>query len=92
MTRYIHLFIMIAVVLQGCSDYQKTYQPRFDIEKSPAPLFRDPVFDGAADPSAIWNHKTGEWWIFYTQRRASRVFDNVAYCYGTAIGIAVSAD
>jgi hypothetical protein len=26
----------------------------FAIEKAPAPLFRDPVFDGAADPTVIW--------------------------------------
>lgn len=26
----------------------------FAIEKSPSPMFRDPVFDGAADPTVIW--------------------------------------
>ncbi len=24
---------------------------------APAPLFRDPVYDGAADPTVIWNHQ-----------------------------------
>lgn len=23
----------------------------------PAPLFRDPIFDGASDPTVIWNKK-----------------------------------
>ena len=36
----------------------------------PAPLYRDPVFDGAADPSLIWNDKERAWWVFYTNRRA----------------------
>jgi len=29
------------------------------------------VFDGAADPSLIWNDKERSWWIFYTNRRAN---------------------
>jgi len=92
MMKIIQSFMMIALMLQGCNSVQKKHPLRFDIEKASAPLFRDPIFDGAADPSVLWNQKTGEWWIFYTQRRASRVFDNVAYCYGTAVGIAVSLD
>lgn len=67
-------------------------QKQFDIEQAPAPLFRDPVFDGPADPSLIWHHEKKEWWMFYTQRRANAAFDGVAYCYGTAIGIAKSQD
>ena len=67
-------------------------QPNFDIEKAPAPLFRDPIYDGAADPSVIWNDKTDEWWIFYTQRRASVPSQGVSWCYGTKIGIAASSD
>ena len=67
-------------------------QPVFDIASAPAPLFRDPIYDGAADPSIIWNEETEEWWIFYTQRRASTPSQGVSWAYGTAIGIAVSAD
>lgn len=63
-----------------------------EIDQVPAPLFRDPIFDGAADPSAIWNEETQEWWIFYTQRRANVPSQGVAYCYGSQIGIAVSSD
>lgn len=35
-----------------------------------APVFIDPVQDGAADPNVIQNQATGEWWMFYTNRRA----------------------
>jgi hypothetical protein len=67
------------------------------VEKSripPAPLFRDPVFDGAADPSLIWNEKERAWWVFYTNRRAnaSDAQDGVRWCHGTDIGIASSPD
>ncbi len=65
---------------------------KFNIAQAPAPLFRDPVFDGAADPTVIWNEQTKEWLVYYTARRASLELKNVAYCYGTAIGIAASAD
>ena len=60
----------------------------------PAPLFRDPVFDGAADPALIWNDKERTWWVLYTNRRAnaSDAQDGVRWCHGTDIGIASSAD
>ena len=29
-----------------------------------APLFRDPIYDGAADPTIIWNPKEKAWWTF----------------------------
>ena len=56
-----------------------------------APLFRDPVFDGAADPAVIRNEATGEWWMFYTQRRATAGGEGVAWVHGSAIGVAVSS-
>ena len=61
---------------------------------SPAPLFRDPVYDGAADPSFVWNDKERAWWILYTNRRASApdAQDGVRWCHGTDIGIASSSD
>lgn len=57
-----------------------------------APLFCDPVYDGAADPVIIWNRLEKEWWIFYTSRRASAPGAGVSYVHGTDIGIASSAD
>lgn len=57
-----------------------------------APLFRDPIFDGAADPTVIWNKKEQAWWIFYTNRRAYSPQIGVSYVHGTDIGIASSDD
>lgn len=62
------------------------------IHVAPAPLFRDPVYDGAADPVMVYNKAKKEWWMFYTQRRANVQSANVAFCYGTSIGIATSDD
>ena len=62
------------------------------IRKAPAPLFRDPVHDGAADPVVFWNREAKEWWMLYTARRANTDAADVAYCYGTNIGIASSSD
>ena len=57
------------------------------------PLFRDPVYDGAADPTVIWNHKEKKWFMFYTNRRANvNGLDGVSWVHGTRIGIAESTD
>ena len=60
--------------------------------QAPAPLFRDPITDGAADPVLIWNRTEKNWWMLYTQRRANSETADVAYCYGNQIGIASSDD
>ncbi|MGD0557865.1 MAG: hypothetical protein ABSA93_23145 [Streptosporangiaceae bacterium] len=54
--------------------------------------YRDPVFDGATDPVVVQNRGTGEWHMFYTQRRASVPGPGVAWVHGTDIGMAVSSD
>jgi hypothetical protein len=57
------------------------------------PLFRDPVYDGAADPTIIWNRKEKKWFMFYTNRRANDAsLDGVKWVHGTRIGIAESTD
>jgi hypothetical protein len=58
------------------------------------PLFRDPVYDGAADPTLIYNRAEKKWFMFYTNRRANLTTgaDGVAWVHGTKIGIAQSAD
>ncbi|MBN2163488.1 MAG: family 43 glycosylhydrolase [Pontiellaceae bacterium] len=57
------------------------------------PLFRDPVFDGAADPVVIWNEPAKKWFMYYTNRRATlENADGVDWVHGTAIGIAESDD
>lgn len=60
--------------------------------KTPAPLYEDPIFAGPSDPCVIRNQETGEWWMFYTQRRVSDNTPGVSGIHGTDIGIAVSAD
>jgi len=57
------------------------------------PLVVDPVCDGAADPTVIWNPQVGKWWMFYTNRRANVPgLSGVAWVHGSKIGIAESAD
>jgi hypothetical protein len=59
----------------------------------PAPLFDDPVWHGAADPTIIWNPRQKLWFMYYTQRRATLVpAHGVDWTHGTAIGIATSPD
>jgi predicted GH43/DUF377 family glycosyl hydrolase len=57
------------------------------------PLYRDPVYDGAADPVIVYNKHVKKWWMFYTNRRAN-VTDStgVEWVHGTRIGIAESSD
>jgi predicted GH43/DUF377 family glycosyl hydrolase len=55
-----------------------------------APLYRDPVYDGAADPVLVWNPEKRVWWMYYTQRRAKIDVPGVEWCHGTEIGIAES--
>ena len=58
-----------------------------------APIFRDPLQDGAADPTVIRRQGTDEWWMFYTNRRANQPgLSGVAWVHGCRIGIAESAD
>ena len=57
------------------------------------PLFRDPVFDGAADPSIIYDRAEKKWLMFYTNRRANVPdLTAVTWVHGTPIGIAESTD
>lgn len=60
---------------------------------APKPLFRDTVFDGAADPVLCWNRDEQKWFMFYTNRRANVPnLPGVSWVHGTPIGIAESAD
>lgn len=62
---------------------------------APKPLYRDPVFDGAADPVVIWNFGERKWFMFYTNRRANlpeNEVNGVNWVHGTKIGIAESRD
>lgn len=57
------------------------------------PLYRDPLYDGAADPVVLWNPTVQRWWMFYTNRRANvSGLSGVGWVHGTSLGIAESAD
>jgi hypothetical protein len=57
------------------------------------PLFRDPIFDGAADASLCYNRQEHKWFMLYTNRRATLPdAKGVAWVHGTKIGIAESSD
>lgn len=58
----------------------------------PAPLYKDPIFNGPADPMIIRKESDGLFYLFYTQRRSTQQVEGVSYCYGTAIGVAESRD
>jgi len=64
-------FLMLIIIVAACGP-RATKKPD-SLRTPPAPLYRDPVFDGAADPSLVWNDKERAWWIFYTNRRANAV-------------------
>jgi GH43 family beta-xylosidase len=57
------------------------------------PLFRDPVFDGAADPVVVYSGAFGRWYMYYTNRRATAAgTKGVEWAHGTRIGMAESLD
>jgi GH43 family beta-xylosidase len=57
------------------------------------PLFRDPIFDGAADPVVVYTGSYGRWYMLYTNRRANLPGGKgVEWVHGTRIGIAESLD
>lgn len=61
---------------------------------APKPLYRDPVYDGAADVSIVFDPAIKGWRMFYTNRRATlKLPDNdVSWVHGTKIGMATSKD
>ena len=57
-----------------------------------APIYRDPVADGAADPTVIRREGTDEWWMFYTNRQPAAAGPKFTWIHGSPIGVAVSRD
>ncbi|GAO41558.1 family 43 glycosylhydrolase [Flavihumibacter petaseus] len=82
---------LFCLIFQAVAAQNPAEQPS-GLRIAPAPLYRDPIYDGAADPTVVYHPEKKEWWMFYTQRRANQMSANVGFCYGTGIGIAVSAD
>ena len=85
---WIEVLLMSLVCMSfGCN----AQEPVFKVADKP--LFRDEVYDGAADPVLCWNKAEKKWFMFYTNRRAKLAkARGVAWVHGTHIGIAVSAD
>lgn len=67
-------------------------RPADTASTAPAPLFRDPIYDGAADPTLVWNRDEHTWWLVYTVRRANADCRGFGWVHGTDLGIASSAD
>ena len=62
-------------------------------QPAPKPLYRDPQYDGAADPVVAWDGTAHCWLMFYTNRRANVAgLSGVAWVHGTPIGLAESRD
>jgi hypothetical protein len=62
---------------------------------APKPLYRDPVYDGAADVSTVYDRAHKRWTMFYTNRRATMKLpdpNDVSWVHGTPIGMATSKD
>ena len=57
-----------------------------------APLFNDPIYNGAADPVIFWNRAERQWWIVYTQRMHTAPGPGVTSIHGSRLGIASSQD
>lgn len=88
-----YLMILFSLFLCGCADLASLNHSQQTGALAPKPLYRDPVFDGAADPSIIFNRAEKKWWMFYTNRRANVAgLTNVSWVHGTPIGIAESVD
>ena len=94
----IHAICAAVVVLAGCSTLPTLAQKEdgaASADKVAAkPLYRDPVYDGASDPTIIWSPKRKKWYMFYTSRRANvpGLTGGVAWVHGSPIGIATSDD
>ena len=84
-----------AQVLRWKSDGTPDFgEPEADLGKvAPKPLYRDPLFDGAADPVIVYTGSFGRWYMLYTNRRANaQTTKGVEWVHGTRIGIAESLD
>lgn len=57
------------------------------------PFFIDPVWQGTADPTMLWNPFEQKFYVWYTQRRADLENNKgVEWMHGSQIGIASSKD
>jgi hypothetical protein len=99
--RHLQKFLLVVAVLEWTRAASLEVPAQGSAERSRSarelvaakPLYRDPVYDGAADPTIIWNSHQRRWWMFYTNRRANAPgLSGVTWVHGTRIGIAESAN
>ncbi len=68
------------------------FAQKFEIP-SKQPFFADTIWQGAADPTMLWNPVKKEFYVWYTQRRANLENNTeVEWMHGSSIGIAASKD
>ena len=90
------LIPVLVSILAGCTLSPNGSQPAAAVpgpdKVAAKPLYRDPIMDGASDPTIIWSSKDKKWFMFYTSRRANvpGLPGGVAWVHGTPIGIATS--
>lgn len=77
------LMIVLVIAMENLFAQQNTV---------PKPLYDDPVYHGAADPVIIYNKAKKNWWMFYTNRRATINDSTVQWVHGTRIGIVESKE
>lgn len=88
-----YLIILFSLFLSGCADVASLNQSQQTGALAPKPLYRDPVFDGAADPAIIYHRAEQKWLMFYTNRRANVPgLTSVSWVHGTPIGVAESTN
>lgn len=89
--KIINTLCILLLGLVFCTDVQAQNNKQGKL--APKPVFRDPIYDGAADPVVIWNKGEKKWFMFYTNRRAKdTTIGGVEWVHGTRIGIAESKD
>jgi hypothetical protein len=85
------LFVCLLLLISGLPAILLAQEQKDKLAAKP--LFRDPIYDGAADPTVIWNQNEQKWFMFYTNRLANvKGLDGVSWVHGTRIGIAESSD
>lgn len=84
--------LLALLTVGGCATTQAPVDTATSV--APKPLYRDPVFDGAADVSIVYDRAAKAWKMFYTNRRATLNLPagDVSWIHGTAIGVASSKD
>ncbi|GAB3663830.1 family 43 glycosylhydrolase [Echinicola sediminis] len=86
------LFIVFVWTLVMVNLSSETLAQQDTPRSAPAPMYRDPIYDGAADPVMVWNREEQSWWMLYTARRANVPTQDVSAYYGNRIGIAETKD